>query len=168
VAYERDLHGFAGTLAAGETWSADLQSLALVRRSHTRGTERFDDPARFSFALGGKTGIPFQVPLKTYDESLDFLRTTLDRPGQQTRAVAIKCCGKEKLDGLRRSNGLCARSRRGVKPERTLARHQARAAISASLDGLRCLLTSARGRRGDNRRQARRPLDAESSQRSLF
>ena len=40
---------------------------------------RFSDPARFSFALGGKDGHPFPVPLKPYDESIDVLRRSLDR-----------------------------------------------------------------------------------------
>jgi hypothetical protein len=40
---------------------------------------RFDDPARFSFAHGGKDRHPFPVPLKTYDESLNFLRTVETR-----------------------------------------------------------------------------------------
>ena len=54
---------------------------------------RFSDPARFSFAHGGKDGHPFPVPLRTYDESLNFLRSSLE---------AAKVAGKEKLDGLRR------------------------------------------------------------------
>ncbi|MBV9770909.1 MAG: DUF763 domain-containing protein, partial [Bryobacterales bacterium] len=54
---------------------------------------RFSDPARFSFAHGGKDGHPFPVPLKTYDASLSVLRTALD---------AAKAGDREKLDGMRR------------------------------------------------------------------
>ena len=35
---------------------------------------RFSDPARFSFAHGGKDGHPFPVPLKVYDQSIHVLR----------------------------------------------------------------------------------------------
>jgi len=31
---------------------------------------RFTDPARFSFALGGKDRHPFPVPLRVYDETI--------------------------------------------------------------------------------------------------
>jgi hypothetical protein len=54
---------------------------------------RFSDPARFSFAHGGKDRHPFPVPLKTYDESIGFLKTALD---------SAKVEGREKLDSLRR------------------------------------------------------------------
>jgi hypothetical protein len=54
---------------------------------------RFSDPARFSFALGGKDRHPFPVPIKTYDESLSVLRVPLD---------AAKAGDAEKIDGFRR------------------------------------------------------------------
>jgi hypothetical protein len=56
---------------------------------------RFSDPARFSFAHGGKDGHPFPVPLKTYDESLSVLRQALD---------AAKIGDPDKIDGLKRLN----------------------------------------------------------------
>jgi hypothetical protein len=54
---------------------------------------RFSDPARYSFAHGGKDGHPFPVPLKTYDESIDVLRKSLD---------TAKVDGGEKSEGFRR------------------------------------------------------------------
>ena len=54
---------------------------------------RFSDPARFSFALGGKDGHPFPVPLKTYDESIGLLRRSLDK---------AKLDGGAKMEGFRR------------------------------------------------------------------
>jgi uncharacterized protein len=56
---------------------------------------RFTDPARFSFAHGGKDGHPFPVPLKTYDESIGVLRRALD---------AAKAGDADKLDGMKRLN----------------------------------------------------------------
>src|SRR5258707_8147810 len=53
---------------------------------------RFSAPARFSFAHGGKDRHPFPVPLRTYDESLNFLRTSLAR---------AKVGHKDTLDRLR-------------------------------------------------------------------
>lgn len=54
---------------------------------------RFSDPARFSFALGGKDRHPFPVPLKTYDESITVLGRSLD---------AVKVGDTEKIAGVRR------------------------------------------------------------------
>jgi hypothetical protein len=55
-----------------------LQSLALIAEVVHGAASRFTDPARFSFAHGGKDGHPFPVPLKIYDESLAVLRQSLE------------------------------------------------------------------------------------------
>ena len=51
-----------------------LQSLALVSEIIHGAPARFKDPARFSFAHGGKDGHPFPVPLKIYDQSIQILQ----------------------------------------------------------------------------------------------
>lgn len=79
VAYDRDLHDFAELLLLEKLGPRTLQSLALVAEVVHGTPSRFSDPARFSFAHGGKDGHPFKVPLKTYDESVDFLRNAIDR-----------------------------------------------------------------------------------------
>jgi hypothetical protein len=43
------------------------------------GPSRFTDPARFSFAHGGKDGHPFPVPTKVYDESISILRKGIEK-----------------------------------------------------------------------------------------
>src|SRR6267142_7192882 len=93
VAYERDLHDFAQLLLLENLGPRTLQSLALIAEVVHGAPSRFSDPARFSFAHGGKDRHPFPVPLKTYDESLNLLRSSLDR---------AKVGDKDRLDGLRR------------------------------------------------------------------
>src|SRR5215471_13886254 len=78
VAYQRDLHDFAELLLVENLGPRTLQSLALIAEVVHGAPSRFDDPARFSFAHGGKDGYPFPVPLRTYDESIDILRRSLD------------------------------------------------------------------------------------------
>ncbi len=56
-----------------------LQSLALVSEVIYGTTSRFKDPARFSFAHGGKDGHPFPVPTKVYDESISVLKTAVEK-----------------------------------------------------------------------------------------
>jgi len=93
LAYERDLRSFADLLLLEKLGPRTLQSLALIAEVVHGAPSRFTDPARFSFAHGGKDGHPFPVPLKVYDESLDFLRRSLD---------LAKLGDQEKLDGFRR------------------------------------------------------------------
>jgi len=40
---------------------------------------RFTDPARFSFAHGGKDRHPFPVPLKVYDETIKVLKSAIQK-----------------------------------------------------------------------------------------
>jgi hypothetical protein len=93
MAYERDLRDFASLLLLENLGPRTLQSLALVAEVVHGTPTRFDDPARFSFAHGGKDGHPFPVPLQTYDETIDVLRRSL------TRAKAGE---SDKIDGMKR------------------------------------------------------------------
>jgi len=93
VAYDRELHDFAELLLLEKLGPRTLQSLALVAEVVHGTPSRFSDPARFSFAHGGKDRHPFPVPLKTYDESINFLRNSLDR---------ARVGDKDKIDGLKR------------------------------------------------------------------
>jgi len=93
VAYERDLHDFASLLLVEKLGPRTLESLALIAEVVHGTPTRFHDPARFSFAHGGKDGHPFPVPLKTYDQSIGVLRQALDR---------ARLGDREKLDGFAR------------------------------------------------------------------
>src|SRR5262245_10785025 len=127
VAYERDLHDFASLLLVEQLGPRTLQSLALVAEVVHGTPTRFSDPARFSFAHGGKDRHPFPVPLKTYDESLNVLRIALD---------AAKVGDKEKLEGFRRLTGFVQRVEKELTPEAdfdAVIAHEN--AISPSLDG---------------------------------
>jgi hypothetical protein len=127
VAYERDLHDFAELLLLESLGPRTLQSLALIAEV-VHGTPcRFSDPARFSFAHGGKDGHPFPVPLKTYDESLTLLRTSLDR---------ARVGDRDKLDGFRRLERFARAVETQRRPEAAFDAVMAHErAISPSLDG---------------------------------
>ncbi len=93
LAHERELHDFASLLLLEQLGPRTLQSLALVAEVVHGTPTRFDDPARFSFAHGGKDGHPFPVPLQVYDESIAVLRKALD---------TAKVGRTDKLDGMAR------------------------------------------------------------------
>ncbi|MFL5771849.1 MAG: DUF763 domain-containing protein [Flavisolibacter sp.] len=69
-----------------------VQSLALVSEVIHGTPSRFKDPARFSFAHGGKDGHPFPVPTKTYDEVIETLQTAVRKAkiGQNEKSEALK------------------------------------------------------------------------------
>jgi hypothetical protein len=108
VSYERQLRDFASLLLTENLGPRTLQTLALVAEVVHGAPSRFEDPARFSFALGGKDGHPFPVPVKTYDESLHFLRTAVDR---------ARAGDAEKSDGLRRLDCLVRKVETGLAPD---------------------------------------------------
>jgi hypothetical protein len=127
VSYERDLRDFASLLLTENLGPRTLQTLSLVAEVIHGTPTRFSDPARFSFALGGKDGHPFPVPLKTYDESLGVLRNALDR---------AKVGDTEKIDGLKRLDRMVQAVEKRYQPvadfDSVLAHEHA---ISPSLDG---------------------------------
>ncbi|HUW58322.1 MAG TPA: DUF763 domain-containing protein [Planctomycetota bacterium] len=50
-----------------------------MRKSSGRAKKSFRDPARFSFAHGGKDGIPYPVDRKTYDRTVHVLNEGINR-----------------------------------------------------------------------------------------
>jgi len=69
-----------------------LQSMALVSEVIYGTASRFEDPARFSFAHGGKDGHPFPVPIKIYDETIAVLSRAVHKAkvGQSDKLQAIR------------------------------------------------------------------------------
>ena len=107
VAHEQELRDFASLLLVEGLGPRTLQSLALVAEIIHGAPSRFSDPARFSFAHGGKDGHPFPVPLKTYDETLAVLRRSL---------AAARLQHTEKLHGFRRLDNLTRAVERDLNP----------------------------------------------------
>jgi hypothetical protein len=73
-----------------------LQSMALVSEVIYGSPSRFDDPARFSFAHGGKDGHPFPVPVNVYDETISVLKKAVDmaKVGASDKLQAIQKLGE--------------------------------------------------------------------------
>jgi hypothetical protein len=92
LAHDRDIKDFEELLMLEGLGPRTLQSLALVSEVIHGTPSRFKDPARFSFAHGGKDGHPFPVPTKVYDETIDTLTTAIDKAkiGQTEKQQAIK------------------------------------------------------------------------------
>jgi hypothetical protein len=127
TAYQRELSDFASLLLVENLGPRTLQSLALIAEVVHGSPVRFSDPARFSFALGGKDRHPFPVPLKTYDESISVLRRSLEQ---------AKLGNPEKIDGFARLDRFVRQVEEDYSPtadfDQVLAHEET---ISPSLDG---------------------------------
>jgi uncharacterized protein len=88
-----------------------LQSMALVSEVIYGTPSRFKDPARFSFAHGGKDGHPFPVPLKVYDETISNLQTAVQK---------AKIGNSEKQQAIKKLNELSIRAEKDFIPNTNL------------------------------------------------
>ncbi len=79
LANEQGADNFEDLLLTKGLGPRTMQALALVAEVACGAPSRFDDPARFAFAHGGKDGHPHPVPLKVYDGTIQALRSALDR-----------------------------------------------------------------------------------------
>ena len=100
VAHDRDLRQFTELLLEN-LGPRTLQSLALIAEVVHGVPSRFSDPARFSFAHGGKDRHPFPV------------RTSLDK---------AKLGGGDKLNGFRRLESFVRAVESELEPELTSMR----------------------------------------------
>lgn len=96
VAHEKENLDMESLLLLEGVGPRTLQSLVLVSEVIHGTPSRFTDPARFSFAHGGKDGHPFPVPTKVYDDAIQVLETAITRAklGQTDKSEAIKNLSK--------------------------------------------------------------------------
>lgn len=91
--YERKPEDFENLLGMEGVGPATIRALSLISELVYGIAPSFRDPARYSFAHGGKDGIPYPVDRKTYDKSIEVL----------ARAVRSARLGyREELEALRR------------------------------------------------------------------
>lgn len=92
LAHETDVKDIESLLLLPGVGPRTLQSLTLVSEVIHGTPSRFADPARFSFAHGGKDGHPFPVPTKIYDETIEVLDKAIhaSRLGERDKCDALK------------------------------------------------------------------------------
>ena len=96
LAHEHETKDFESLLLTEGLGPHTLQSLTLVSEVIHGTPSRFSDPARFSFAHGGKDGHPFPVPIKVYDETISTMKSALEKAkiGDSEKQEAIKSLHK--------------------------------------------------------------------------
>ena len=115
--FERRLHGtlaaaaecgpadFSGLLLVPGVGARTVQALAMVAEVVHGARYRFTDPARFSFAHGGKDRHPFPVSLRVYDETIRVLKSAVQK---------AKLGREEEFGALRRLDNQARRLERYV------------------------------------------------------
>ncbi|MBN1757282.1 MAG: DUF763 domain-containing protein [Chitinispirillaceae bacterium] len=119
LAYDRQYTRFVDALLHPGIGPRTVQALALISEVIYGQPSRFSDPARFTFAHGGKDGHPFPVPLTVYDENISVLRDAVSR---------ARLGRTEKLRGLKILSAMARRIEEQRDPfanvERVIARER--------------------------------------------
>lgn len=92
-AYEFQPRDYEELLSIKGLGPRTVRSLALISDLVYGKPPSWKDPVKFSFAVGGKDGVPYPVDRKAMDESVDVLRSGIEE---------AKLGKKEKLSALRR------------------------------------------------------------------
>lgn len=95
--YEFQPRNYEELLSVKGVGPATVRGLALVAELIYGEKPSWEDPVKFSFAYGGKDGVPFPVNRKAMDESIQLLRQAVE---------AAKIGDKEKLQSLQRLHRL--------------------------------------------------------------
>ncbi len=69
-----------------------VRSLALISELVYGAEPSWKDPVKFSFAVGGKDGVPYPVDRKAMDESIDILKSGIDeaKVGKKDKVRAFR------------------------------------------------------------------------------
>lgn len=76
--YEFQPKNYEELLAFRGIGPAAVRGLALIAELIYGAKPSWKDPVKYSFAYGGKDGVPFPVDRKAMDESIDMLRQTIE------------------------------------------------------------------------------------------
>lgn len=109
LAHETNVSDMESLLLLEGVGPRTLQSLTLVSEVIHGTPSRFSDPARFSFAHGGKDGHPFPVPTSVYDETVEVF----DKAIRQARLG-----DKDKSDALKNLSKISQEIEKGYTPSK--------------------------------------------------
>ncbi len=92
AAADRGPQDFPELLLTPGVGARTVKALAMVAEVLHGAPCRFSDPARFSFAHGGKDRHPYPVPLKVYDETIKVLKQAVQKAklGREEELGALK------------------------------------------------------------------------------
>ena len=101
LAYNRDIEKFEDLVDMQNVGPKTLKALAMASEVIHGDATRFDDPARFSFAVGGKDGRPHPMDTKAMEETVNMLEESVAKSklGDKDKSSAIKRLHKAAVEG---------------------------------------------------------------------
>ena len=107
AAADRAPRDFSDLLLVPGVGARTVRALAMVAEVVHGAPCRFTDPARFAFALGGKDGHPFPVPLAVYDETIRVLKSGVQQAklGREEELAALERLDAQAREVERRARG---------------------------------------------------------------
>jgi len=90
---QKDSRSLTDVLMTENVGPKTIRALSLISELLTGAKPSFEDPARYSFAFGGKDGIPYPVDKITYDKTLNVIEKAIKK---------AKLSPQEKDEALRR------------------------------------------------------------------
>jgi hypothetical protein len=91
--YEYQAEDFEKLLGLEGVGPKTLRALSLISELIYGISPSYEDPARFSYAVGGKDRVPYPIDIKTYDRTIDVMKRAIHK---------AKMGQGEKLQALRR------------------------------------------------------------------
>ena len=90
--YEKNPSNFENFISIEGVGPKTVRALALIGELLYGSKPSFRDPARYSFAHGGKDGFPYPVNRETYNQSVAFLESAIKRAkmGKHDKLRALK------------------------------------------------------------------------------
>jgi hypothetical protein len=76
---QKDSRSLTDVLMTENVGPKTIRALSLISELVTGAKPSFEDPARYSFAFGGKDGIPYPVDRKTYDKTLEVIEKAIKK-----------------------------------------------------------------------------------------
>ncbi len=107
AAAEQGPKDFPDLLLTPGVGARTVQSLAMVAEVLHGAPYRFQDPARFSLAHGGKDRHPYPVPTKVYDETIKVLKSAVQKAklGNSETLAALKRLDEQARQLEKTANG---------------------------------------------------------------
>jgi hypothetical protein len=90
--YERGVRDFQDLLSIEGVGPKTLRALSLISELIYGTPPSYEDPARYSYAVGGKDGVPYPVDRITYDKTIEIMERAINkaRIGRTERLSALK------------------------------------------------------------------------------
>lgn len=99
--YEKPPESFSDLLDRDGIGTRTVRALSMISEVVWGAEPSYEDPARYSFAHGGKDGYPFPVDRETYEDSVEVLSDAIGRAkvGDETKMKAFERLQTSFLEG---------------------------------------------------------------------